>query len=157
MKQMGWADTPFLQFPAKGDYMWRDLERRAGHHKLPYSRPSVYPPNTLLTARIGYLAFGEGWGQDFTREVFKRHWTEDKTIGTPDNLETVLEGLGKDPAQVTAAALSDQNKLALREQTDLAVRLGIFGSPSFVVGAGRELFWGDDRLEEAFEWVKGEC
>ena len=41
-------------------------------------------------------------------------------------------------------------KEGLRAQTEEAQRLGIFGAPSFVVAG--ELFWGDDRLEDALDW-----
>ena len=40
----------------------------------------------------------------------------------------------------------------LKLQTHRAKSLGIFGAPSFTVG--RELFWGDDRLEEAIDWAR---
>jgi 2-hydroxychromene-2-carboxylate isomerase len=49
--------------------------------------------------------------------------------------------------------LSDDNKLALRAQTELAGTLGIFGAPSFITADG-ELFWGNDRLEAALAWAK---
>lgn len=52
----GMHDGPFLPFPCKLRYMWRDLERRAQKHGLPYHWPSTCPPNTLLTARVGVLA-----------------------------------------------------------------------------------------------------
>ncbi len=152
-KELGWRDSPFVQIPVKGEYMWRDLERRAQAHGLPYQRPSVFPPQTLLTARIGFLAFREGWGEDFTREVFRLHWTEDRIIGTPENLEPALHALGKEPEEVIAAAQAEEIKLGLRAQTEQAVAHGIFGAPSFVVGESKELFWGDDRLEEALEWA----
>ena len=45
------------------------------------------------------------------------------------------------------AAVSEANKLALREQTAEARRRGVFGAPTFFVGD--EMFWGDDRLEDA--------
>jgi len=37
-------------------------------------------------------------------------------------------------------------------ETDAARSLGIFGSPTFT--AGRELFWGDDRLDDAISWLR---
>ena len=44
--------------------------------------------------------------------------------------------------------------MALRLIVDQAQRLGIFGAPSFVTEDG-ELFWGNDRLEQALAWAKG--
>ena len=152
LMDMGWKQEPFIQFPVKGRYMWRDLERRAKRHGLPYNRPSVFPPDPLLTARIGCLAAQEGWCPAFTRATFSAHWVDGRIIGTPENLDAVLAGLGKDPEQIKARAQTDENKLRLRQQTSEAADLGIFGSPSFVVNG--ELFWGDDRLEDALDCAR---
>lgn len=136
--------------PIKFQYIWRDLERRARRHGIPYKKPSTYPPKPLLTARIGCLAQKEGWCAEFTKEAFRLHWTEDVMIGTDENIASSLQYVGKDADRVIAMAQTDENKLALRNQTEQAKSLGIFGSPSLVVG--KELFWGDDRLEDAVEF-----
>jgi 2-hydroxychromene-2-carboxylate isomerase len=144
---------PFPSESPKTAYMWRDLERRARRYHLPYRRPEVYPVNSLLTARVGLVAAGEGWCRQFTEGVFKLHWTEGRLIGTEDNLNTVLEALGKDPRAVVEQAQGAENKAALKAQNERAVELGIFGAPSFLVGG--ELFWGDDRLEDALDLACG--
>jgi 2-hydroxychromene-2-carboxylate isomerase len=149
--QAGMERGPFLGHPPKLKYMWRDLERRAARHGIPYRQPSVYPPNTLLTARIGTLASVQGWCDAFTDEVFRLHWTEDVPIGTDDNLKRALSAIGKDPESIMLAAQSDSNKQLLRSVTDAAEALGVFGSPSFTIGD--ELFWGDDRLEDALDFA----
>jgi 2-hydroxychromene-2-carboxylate isomerase len=146
----GLPEGPFLPFPAKMQYMWRDLERRAKLHGLPYTKPSVYPPSTLQTARVGLIAASEGWCPEFTTAVFTRHWTQNVTIGTPHNLRDSISEVGFDPDQVLSRAEAADNKSALRSQTDEAQKLGIFGSPSFIVGP--ELFWGDDRLNDAISY-----
>jgi 2-hydroxychromene-2-carboxylate isomerase len=143
----GLPQGPFLPFPAKMRYMWRDLERRAKLHRLDYRKPSVYPPNTLQTARVGLLAASEGWCAEFTTAVFTRHWTQDAIIGTSQNLRDSIREVGHDPDDVISRAESTANKTALRAQTEYAETRGIFGSPSFIVGT--ELFWGDDRLDDA--------
>lgn len=149
----GLAQGPFAKSARKTAYMWRDLERRAARHGIAYRRPSRYPPdNVLLTARIGIVAAREGWCRAFTERTFALHWTEDRMIGTEDNIGTVLTSLGREPAAVVAAAQTADNKAALKAQTDEAGALGVFGAPSFVVDG--ELFWGDDRLEEAIDWAR---
>jgi 2-hydroxychromene-2-carboxylate isomerase len=57
---------------------------------------------------------------------------------------------GQHPDDVLASATSDKMKAALQSQTDAARALEIFRSPTFVVG--KEVFWGDDRLDDAIEW-----
>jgi 2-hydroxychromene-2-carboxylate isomerase len=149
MIEAGMKDGPFLSHPSKLRYMWRDVERRARRYNLAYDRPLVYPPNTLLTARIGLLASREGWCAPFTQTTFRLHWTEGKTIGTAANLNECLGSLRKDLDATLRAAESDEIKAALRTQVERAKTLGIFGSPSFI--ADGDLFWGDDRLEDAID------
>lgn len=140
---------PFPDASAKTAYMWRDLERRAARLGIPYRRPSAYPVNSLPAARVALAGKQGGWCQRFTEEAFRLHWVEGCLIGTDENLNRALGSLGLDAADVLQAANSPQNKEALKAQTPRAIERGIFGAPSFVVGD--ELFWGDDRLEDAVD------
>ena len=142
---------PFPEASARTAYMWRDLERRARRYGLPYRRPEQYPVNSLQTIRVALLGAREGWCQAFTEEAFRLHWTQGTLIGTDENLGAALRHAGQDPARVVPAASSPENKEALKAQTPRALERGIFGSPSFVVSG--ELFWGDDRLEDALEFA----
>lgn len=142
---------PFPDESAKTAYMWRDLERRAERYGVSYRRPAAYPVNSLPTIRVAFLAAREGWCQAFTEEAFRLHWTEGRLIGTDDNMAAALRKCGKEPDLVLPAAISAENKDGLKAQTSRAIERGIFGSPSFVVGG--ELFWGDDRLEDALDWA----
>ncbi|MFG3591030.1 2-hydroxychromene-2-carboxylate isomerase [Bradyrhizobium sp. RDI18] len=151
--EQGMQRGPFLPYPNKLRYMWRDVERRALRHNIPYQKPFLYPPNTLSTARIGYLAQSQHWCADFTQEVFRLHWTEGVIIGTDENIRRSLNFVGQDPDRIVSMAQRDDNKTGLRRQTEQAKALGIFGSPTFVVG--NELFWGDDRLEDALDFAAG--
>jgi 2-hydroxychromene-2-carboxylate isomerase len=147
------VDNPFITNAAKCAYMWADLMRRAEALDIPIKRPSVYPPNALVTARVARLGIDEGWGVAFTKEAFRQHWLNDVIIGTEANTQAGLAAAGQDPEAALARALSDANKAALRAQTEAAIALGLFGAPSFVVDG--ELFWGDDRLEEALARAAG--
>jgi 2-hydroxychromene-2-carboxylate isomerase len=60
--------------------------------------------------------------------------------------------IGLDPADVQAAVRDPQIKRELRDATEAAYELGVFGVPT--VAAGGELFWGDDRLEDAAARVR---
>ena len=153
MAELGLTQGPFLPYPSKTAYMWRDIERRAHRHAVPYQRPSTYPVNSLLTARIGCVAAEEGWCRAFTEGVFALHWTQNILIGSEENLARALTALGQAPEAVIARAQTAPVKDRLKQQTERARSLGIFGAPSFTVGT--ELFWGDDRLEEAIEWARG--
>jgi 2-hydroxychromene-2-carboxylate isomerase len=143
----GWNDSPFNLYPAKGAYMWRDMERLCEQTGLPLRRPSRFPRNGLLAARLALAAEAEDWQSDFVRAVYRANFAEDREIAEPGVLGSVLEALGQPAASWLERAGSDSNKAALRGQTEEAQRLGIFGAPSFTVAG--ELFWGGDRLEAA--------
>src|SRR6185295_4567472 len=76
-QRQGWNDSPFNIYPAKGRYMWRDMERLCETYQLPFRRPSVFPRNGLLGARVALLAAGEGWCASFARDVYRANFAED--------------------------------------------------------------------------------
>jgi 2-hydroxychromene-2-carboxylate isomerase len=92
----------------------------------------------------------EGWGDDFIRAAYRRWFVLGEETGSEPNLSESLREIGQDPAAALAAANSAETRATLAAETAIANDLGIFGSPTFVVG--RELFWGDDRLEDAISW-----
>jgi 2-hydroxychromene-2-carboxylate isomerase len=151
-KAQGWPNSPFNIYPAKGRYMWRDLERLCASLDLPFFRPEVFPQNTILASRVALLGLSDGWGEDFCRAVYRAEFGEGRDIGDAGILTDIIRALGQDGEHVLAQAQSDDIKAALRAQTEEAQALGIFGAPSFVTADG-ELFWGNDRLEAALDWA----
>lgn len=149
---LGWNDSPFNIYPPKGRYMWRDLERLAEKEGLPFRRPSRFPRNGLLAARVALVGVEEGWVAPFARAVMTANFAEDREIGEEAVIGEILGTLGLPAAEVITRAQADANKLALRCQTEHAAELGLFGAPSFRVG--EELFWGNDRLEDALAWAR---
>ena len=65
----------------------------------------------------------------------------------------VLSGMGLDGTALIAQAQTDDGKTALRAQSGEAQRRKVFGAPTFF--AGPEMFWGNDRLEDALDWAAG--
>ncbi|MBI3147324.1 MAG: 2-hydroxychromene-2-carboxylate isomerase [Betaproteobacteria bacterium] len=144
-------NIPFSSKPLKLKYMWRDVERRAERHGLDWRDVPKYPIDAEERAnRVATLAAMEGWCPQFTRAAYRTWFLEGQDPGEQAALAALLAELGKDPQSVIAAA----DETTVREQylaeTDTARQLGLFGSPTFVCGS--ELFWGDDRLEDALAW-----
>ena len=151
-KAQGWTTSPFNLYPAKGRHMWRDLERLCADLSLPFRPPEPFPQHSLLAARVALVGQDHGWGDDFCRAVFRAEFAEGRVIDDTEVMADLLMELGVEPAPVLAAAQSDAIKMKLRSETDEARRLGIFGAPTFVTSDG-ELFWGNDRLEQALRWA----
>lgn len=145
----GWHDSPFNLYPAKGRYMWRDLERVCASLGLPLLRPSVFPRNGLRAARVACSHQEEAWLPEFVRRVYAANFAEDRDPADPDVLAAILVDLGLSAPAILEAAAAPEAKQALRRQSQQAADLGIFGAPSFCVDD--ELYWGNDRLEVALE------
>jgi len=151
-KAQGWETSPFNLYAAKGRNMWRDLERLCGGLGLPFRRPEPFPQNSLLAARVALVGLNAAWGDEFCRAVFAAEFGEGRAIDDAAVIGDILARLDVKAAPVFEAARSDDNKAALRRQTDEAQCLGIFGAPTFTTADG-ELFWGNDRLERALAWA----
>ena len=145
--------VPFADKPAKMAYMWRDVARRAEMYGIPASLPAPYPAKQSIVANlVALVGMQEGWGIDFVRAAYRNWFQRGEETGSEPNLSHSLREAGQDPARVLALAESGTTRSLLVQETEEAKRLGIFGSPTFVVG--RELFWGDDRLEDAIAWAR---
>jgi 2-hydroxychromene-2-carboxylate isomerase len=149
----GWNDSPFNIYPVKGAYMWRDLQRICERDGIPLKLPPFrFPQNGLKAARLALAGEAQGWIGAFTRAVYTANFGEERDITDDDLLRALLKRAGADPEAAIAASNTPENKAALKAQTDEAIVRGIFGAPSFTVG--NELFWGNDRLEDAINWAK---
>jgi 2-hydroxychromene-2-carboxylate isomerase len=149
----GWTTSPFNLFTAKGQNMWRDLERICADAGLPFRRPEPFPQNSVLAARVALVGLARTWGEAFCVAVFEAQFGEGRSIADADAIADILLRLDVAPKEALAAATSDDNKLSLRAQTEEAQRQGVFGAPTFIAADG-ELFWGNDRLERALLWAK---
>lgn len=126
------------------------VEARARERGLP---PVRWPPGwpaesySLTPLRAIVHAAEQGRERELTLALYRAAFVEGRRL---DESETVLEAAaacGLDPADVGAAVQRDAVKDRLRAATDAALDRGVAGVPTVVVDG--ELFWGDDRLEDA--------
>ena len=146
-KAQGWDTSPFNLYPSKGRYMVRDCEREAAANGLTFRLPEPFPQNTLLAARVAIAGLEEGWGEEFSRKVYRAQFAECRQVGDRNVIGEIVDALGQNGAAALVRAGSDDIKQKLRRNTAEAQQHGIFGAPSFI--ARGELFWGNDRLEQA--------
>ena len=153
-KQLGWSTSPFNVYPEKGEYMWRDLERICNSQKIPFTRLSIFPQNSLLAARLALCPAVSAHRPEFSKLVYQAEFSEQKDISLPETLTTILTFLNIDARQALDQAASLDGKTALRTNTQFAIENKIFGAPFFITSDG-ERFWGNDRLEQAVAWQVG--
>ena len=122
-----------------------------GRSKLPLT--SIAAPIDVWSYAAGSIpASGPGELVRSSRTTPFHEWFIGRRApGGADHVERVLASLGKSPAPIIARAKSANGERPLKDATDAARKLGIFGAPTFAVG--QEIFWGDDRLEEALSFA----
>ncbi len=138
---------------ALGDYRRRqagmaEIERRARAYELaPIHWPDPWPSDYLSAMRGATYAFATGDGVDFAMRAFRDAFQHGHDLSIAAHILSAAEHAGIDRAAAQAALRDPQIKRILREQTEAAYGLGVFGVPTIAVDD--ELFWGDDRLEDA--------
>ena len=137
----------------KVNYMWRDIERRAEGYGFFAKTPVPYPLSEFdLANQIAILGLNEGWGKDYTRLTYKKWFQEGKEPAIEPSINEIFKELRLNKNEILSKAktkIIEDNYLA---NTDSARKNKIFGSPSFIVN--NEIFWGDDRMEDAIRWSK---
>ncbi len=125
-----------------------EVERRAAEYGLPpLVWPEPWPGNTLVAMRAATFAKQTGRTVSFALAGFRQAFAAGRDLTEPDNVAIAAAACELHPKALEKAVGTDGVKNALREATDRAAELGVIGVPSLVVGG--EVFWGDDRLEEA--------
>ncbi len=127
-----------------------EVERRAAAYGLPPIRwPSGWPSNYLFAMRVATFATQIGRGVSLPLAAFRQHFAAGRDLSDPDNVLIAAASAELHPRALTAAVKRDAIKERLRKATDEAGDLGVLGVPAVVVGD--EVFWGDERLEDAAE------
>ncbi|MES2325397.1 MAG: 2-hydroxychromene-2-carboxylate isomerase [Pseudomonadota bacterium] len=150
-RELGMDNSPFVLNPVKGRYVWRDMERQARKYALEFRKPTQFPRVALLPMRVALLGAKESWISAFCVRVMLQNFADDLDINDITNVRQALTGLVPDPEAILRAAQGDDNKQRLRTQTEEAMRRGLFGAPTFMVG--NEMFWGNDRMEDAITFA----
>jgi 2-hydroxychromene-2-carboxylate isomerase len=151
-ERQGWQTSPFVLNPLRGNYMWRDLERLTAKYGLPWKKPSAFPRTAALAAKVAAAHAGEPWLGEFVRTAFTAAFGHDADLNDRNVVAALLTAAGADAANALRVATETPRKSELRNNTERAMSLGIFGAPNCLVGD--ELFWGEETLEDAVAWAR---
>ena len=150
-RALGFETSPFVLQKEKGAYVWQDMARQCRKYALRWTPPTTFPRLGVLPARIALLGAEQPSIGAFCRQVMELNFALDKDVDQPERMAAVLTELGLPAADILDQAQAETTKNLLREQTDRARTRGIFGAPTFFVGT--EMFWGNDRLEDALAFA----
>jgi 2-hydroxychromene-2-carboxylate isomerase len=133
--------------PARRQAGIAEIERRAREYGLPPLRwPDPWPGNYLTAMRAATFALQHGRAREFATHAFRRAFQQGHDLSLPAQVLSAAGDAGFDPGEVEQAIGDPEIKLALRDATNAAHRLGVYGVPTLAVDG--ELFWGDDRLPD---------
>lgn len=126
----------------------REIERRAGAQGIqPIRWPHPWPGDMLYAMRVATYAKSIGRTVSFALAAFRQAFAGGRDLSDPDNVAIAAAACELHPNAIARATVSAGVKARLREETDRAGDRGVVGVPAVTVG--EEVFWGDDRLEEA--------
>ena len=152
-QSFGWSSSPFVLQKAKGAYVWKDMERQCDKYGIPWQKPSVFPRPATLPMKVAAAHAEAQWIGRYCRIFMTKNFALDEDINTQEQVGEVLAGFGLDAQVILDEAFSDARKSRLREATADAQARGIFGAPTFF--ARGEMFWGNDRLDDALAFAAG--
>ena len=136
----------------KIEYMWRDVQRRANFYGFDAKVPVPYPLKEFdLANKVAILGKDQGWIKEYTVLTYKKWFLEHLEPGSEPNLSSTLREIGLDAENIIKLAQTDEIEQKYLKNTEMAKNKGIFGSPTFIVE--NEVFWGDDRCEDAIKWL----
>ena len=139
---------------SKVDYMWRDIQRRSEFYSLPVPNvPAPYPLKEFDRANlVGIVMERDGRYLEYLDETYRAWFLDGLEAGSDQNLKNVSSVLGISLPEILEEASSSEIVEIYERNTAEAQTAGVFGAPSFAVNG--EIFWGDDRLEDAIRFAK---
>jgi len=132
----------------KRDEGMREIERRADEYGLlPVKWPDDWPTNTLKAMRAAVFAQQAGRAVAYSLAAFRQAFAAGRDLADLDNVLIAAAACELHPNAVLKGIELQSTKDRLKQATQDAYDRGVRGVPS--VAVGDEVFWGDDRLEEA--------
>ncbi len=149
------GNQPLMSQPLKGPYCVRDWARLSRLYNVPWTLPDPFPIAALAATRAFYwieAEQGSALARNFAMAVFDAYFGKGIDISKPETVADLGQMHGIPRAQLLAAIEDASWKNKVREETDKAIGLGVFGSPFFIVD--QEPFWGFDRIPMMEEWIR---
>ena len=141
------AIPPAKQSPARLNWRQTDMARWATRRSLPLNlRPKHWPVDATLASCAIVAAQMDGFGATaLAAATLSAVWARHLDISQPNVIAALARECGLDAQRIVTAAQSPEALDVYRANTDEAIRLGVVGSPTFMVGS--EMFFGQDRLD----------
>lgn len=134
-----------------------EIRRRADERGLPeVLYPEGWPVQSysLVPLRAATYAKESGRVVSFSLAAFRQAFAAGRDLSDVDNVLIAAAACELHPKAVLKGIETSSVKEKLRQATEQAIERGVTGVPT--VAVGEQLFWGDDRLEEAVTAASGD-
>lgn len=146
--------VPVTRLPGQHDYAFHDFGRSARFLGVPFRMPMRFPVASQVPARAYYWLHARDGARarQFAHSVFRSYFVEGRDISEPPVVLNIAAAQGIDPTELSSAIEDPTIKDKLRQETDAAIEIGMFGAPWITVDG--ECFWGTDRLPQIERWLE---
>ncbi len=143
-----------IGFSVKGPYSVHDCERMARFMNVQWKMPEKFPIFSVAAARAFYWVDDTDPDQArlLAKSLFHRLFGEGEDITSGEAVADVAGALHIDREELLAAIADPAIKQRVKDETDTAIELGVFGAPFFIVDG--EGFWGSDRMWMVKKWLQ---
>jgi 2-hydroxychromene-2-carboxylate isomerase len=148
-----WGQRGPAEITPKREFLWKDSHRQAARLKVPFSLPRTHPFNPLLALRLAQPEVAQEQQEQVITSLWSAGWVQGAELSSVDELRRILTESHLDADGLLTRANQPEAKAALRSATEDAVRLGVFGVPTYLVN--QEIFWGCDRLDDLVDYLEG--
>jgi 2-hydroxychromene-2-carboxylate isomerase len=135
----------------KREFLLKQCLRYSKKHSIPFTTPKTHPFNSLYAVRLSLAGVAGIHQEKVIDTLWKAGWETRIDMGEPDELLRVLREAGLPAEELYEKSFEKSAKVELKKNIEEALSQGVFGVPSFV--AGPELFWGNDSLEDLFNFL----
>lgn len=141
------------QIEPKRNYLFKDILRFTKLNNIPFTTPKDLPFNSLYALRLALLSSAGDKQKEIIDAIYRAGWEEGLDIGNDDVLKTVLKDKNLYTDELIEKMESKTARIDLKANNEKALKLGLFGVPSFIVDD--ELFWGNDSTQYLEMYLNG--
>ena len=145
---------PLPMVPLKGEYSKRDMERTSRLWGIAYRQPDKFPISSQAPCRLIYWlqAAAPDRQEEAILKLYEAYFVQGLDISSPAVAAQIISSIKGSEEELIAVTQDPEMKARLKDECDLAIQKGVFGSPYIIVDG--EPFWGSDRLDQVQGWLR---
>jgi len=160
-----WGQKGPAEIPPKRLYLFRQCLRMSIKSKIEFQPPQMHPFNPLYALRLSTEQTSKNFSDSLLQKkiikiLWEHIWAKGQPSDDPDLLEKLMEKNGLDGKALMIQSFTRESKLEVNQSTEVAIKSGVFGVPSFLINDPKrlnesdELLWGIDSWDDLIDILK---